>query len=176
MSSDEVEFRLETERLNLRRLTLADAGLMLAVWNDPAFLEHVGDRGIYTLPAAEDALKKGAFKLYEEFGYGPFRVALRQNDEAIGTCGLFRREGFDDADIGWSILPEYCGKGYAREAASAVLQYAWDTVGLTRLIAFISAENLPSIGLAKKLGLRYEGQTRLVGDDEDVCLYSVSHG
>jgi RimJ/RimL family protein N-acetyltransferase len=169
------DFRLETERLTMRRLTLDDAELMLAVWNDPAFVKYVGDRGVYTPEQAQETLKSGAFKLYEKYGYGPFRVALRQDDRAIGTCGLFRREGFDDPDIGWSVLPEYCGKGYAFEAAGAVLAYAWHGVGLRRLTAFISAQNTPSIGLAEKLGLRYEGMTRLIGDDEDVCLYSVSH-
>lgn len=169
------EFRLETSRLSMRRLTRADAELMLAIWNDPAFVEHVGDRGIYTLDQAQDAFTLGALKLYEQYGYGPFRVALRENDQAIGICGLFRREGHDDADIGWSILPAYCGNGYAYEAARAVQTYAWDEVGLTRLVAYISAQNSPSIGLAGKLGLRYEGVTRLVGDDEDVCLYSMSH-
>lgn len=170
------DFRLETDRLVLRRLTLADAELMLAVWNDPAFLEHVGDRGIRTVAQAQTTLADGAFRLYEEFGYGPYRVALRDQDLAVGTCGLFRREGFDDPDIGWSILPEHCGKGYAYEAASAVLAYAFAEIGLTRVVAFISAQNRPSIGLARKLGLRYEREARLVGDDEDVCLYSVSHG
>lgn len=173
MSNDEGEFGLETQRLSMRRLTLDDADLMLAVWNDPAFLEYVGNRGVYTRDEAQEALQSGAFKLYEEYGYGPFRVALRENDLAIGTCGLFRREGVDEPDIGWSILPEHCGNGYAYEAASAVQKFAWDEVGLTRLVAYISAQNLPSIGLARKLGLRHEGMTRLVGDDEDVCLYSM---
>lgn len=44
-----------------------------------------------------------------------------------------------------------------------------------RLTAFVSEQNTPSIGLAEKLGLRYEYMARLVGDDEDVCLYSMSH-
>ena len=66
--------------------------------------------------------------------------------------------------------------GYAYEAASAVLAYAFAEIGLTRVVAFISAQNRPSIGLARKLGLRYEREARLVGVDEDVCLYSVSHG
>jgi len=175
MTTDNTEFRLETSRLSMRRLTLADAELMLAVWNDPAFIEHVGDRGIYTLEQAQDALTEGALKLYEQYGYGPFRVALRENDQAIGTCGLFRREGYNDPDIGWSILPAFCGNGYAFEAACAVQTYAWEEVGLTRLVAYVSAQNKPSVGLARKLGLRHEGMTRLPGDDEDVCLYSMSH-
>ena len=169
------DFRLETKRLTMRRLTLDDAELMLAVWNDPHFVKYVGDRGVYTEEQAHDALRAGAFKLYEDFGYGPFRVALRDEDRAIGTCGLFRRQGFDDPDLGWAILPKFCGNGYAYEAASAVLAFAWQHVGLTRLTAFIDARNTPSIGLAHKLGLRYECVTRLVGDDEDVCLYSVRH-
>jgi ribosomal-protein-alanine N-acetyltransferase len=175
MTIDNFDFGLETSRLCLRRLKLADADLMLAVWNDPAFIEHVGDRGIYTIEQAQDTLTSGALKLYGQYGYGPFRVALRENDQAIGTCGLFRREGHADPDIGWSILPEFCGKGYAYEAARAVQKYAWDEVGLTRLVAYVSAQNIPSIGLARKLGLRYEGVTRLIGDDEDVCLYSMHH-
>ncbi|MGI9219688.1 MAG: GNAT family N-acetyltransferase [Woeseiaceae bacterium] len=171
----DTEFGLQTERLMLRRLTLEDADLMLAVWNDPAFLEHVGDRGIRTLEDAQNTLAMGAFQLYEKYGYGPFRVALRDDDQAIGTCGLFRREGFDGPDIGWSILPEYCGRGFAYEAALAVLKFGFEDVGLVRIAAFISAENTPSLGLAKKLGLRYEKMARLVGDDEDVCLYSMTH-
>ena len=171
----DTEFGLQTERLTLRRLTLEDADLMLAVWNDPAFLEHVGDRGIRTLEDAQRTLADGAFRLYEKYGYGPFRVALRDGDRPIGTCGLFRREGFDDPDIGWSVLPEHCGRGFAYEAAQAVLKFGFDDIGLTRITAFISAENTPSLGLAKKLGLRFEKMARLVGDDEDVCLYSMAH-
>ena len=175
MSSTSNEFGIETKRLSMRRLTLRDADLMLSVWNDPAFIKHVGDRGIYTVEQAQEALINGPFQLYEKYGYGPFRISLRENDRAIGICGLFRREGYDDPDIGWSTLPVYAGQGYAFEAASAVLNYAHDEVGLARVVAFITAENLPSVGLAKKLGLRYERMARLVGDDEDVCLYSVSN-
>ena len=175
MSDEQPEFGLQTERLDIRRLTLEDADLMLSVWNDPAFFKYVGDRGIRTIDDARVALQEGAFQLYESYGYGAFRVAIREDDQPIGTCGLFRREGFDDPDIGWSVLPEYCGKGFAYEAACAVRDFGFHEVGLTRLIAFISAENMPSIGLAKKLGLRYERMTRLVGDDEDVCLYSMTH-
>lgn len=176
MKETDTSPRLETDRLGMRWLTLDDAELMLAVWNDPAFIKHVGDRGVYTLEQAQEALQSGAFQLYKNYGYGPFRLTRRDTGEAVGICGLFRREGFDDPDIGWSVLPEYCGKGYAYEAASAVLDYAWRDVGLSRVTAFVDAKNTPSVGLAKKLGLTFECMARLVGDDEDVCLYSVGHG
>ena len=157
----------------MRWLTLADADMMLAVWNDPAFVQHVGDRGIRTVDQARDTLSKGAFKLYEDYGYGPYRIALADDDTEIGTCGLFRREGYEDPDVGYSILPEYCGRGYAYEAASAVLVYARDSLRLKRVTAFISPGNAASIGLAEKLGLGFERMARLAGEDEDVSLYSM---
>lgn len=157
----------------MRWLTPADADLMLAVWNDPAFIQHVGDRGIRTVDQANETLSEGAFKLYEDYGYGPYRVALTSDDTEIGTCGLFRREGFEDPDIGYSILPAYCGRGYAFEAASAVLGYARSDLRLPRITAFISPGNAASIGLAEKLGLRFERSVRLSGEDSDLSLYSM---
>ncbi len=73
------------------------------------------------------------------------------------------------------MLPEFGRRGYAYEAASAVLEYGQNELGLTRILAFISPENAPSIGLAEKIGLRFKRLTRLVGEDEYVGLYSVTN-
>ena len=102
--------QLETKRLSLRWLTLDDAELMLAVWNDPTFIRYVGDRQIRTMEAARTALVEGALKLFSDYGYGPFRLALISDDTPIGVCGLFRRLGLDEPDIGFAILPEYWRK------------------------------------------------------------------
>ena len=93
---------VDTERLRLRSLTLDDSELMLAVWNDPAFVRFVGDRGIRTTDEARVAMQKGALHLYEEFGYGPYRMSLKDSDTAVGICGLFRRDGLDEPDIGYA--------------------------------------------------------------------------
>ncbi len=103
---------LQTERLSLRELTLDDAELMLSVWNDPAFIRHVGDRGIRTVDQAHEAMQNGVLKLYEDYGYGPYRVALKDSDIAIGICGLFRRDDLDIPDLGYSTLPNHCGQGF----------------------------------------------------------------
>ena len=165
---------LETQRLDLRWLTPGDAGLMLAIWNDPGFLEHVGDRGIRTVDEAERALIEGPLRLYREHGYGPYRLSLRGTDTAIGICGLFRRDGLDDPDIGFALLPEYCGKGYAEEAARAVVAHARDGLGLTRLTAIVSPGNAASIRLIRNIGLDFERMHRMPADSEDVALYSVA--
>ena len=164
---------LETERLQLRWLTLDDAPLMLAIWNDPAFIRHVGDRGIRTVEEARAGMVTGAMQLYEKYGYGPYRVAHKDDDTAIGICGLFRRDSLDEPDIGYGVLPEYCGKGYAYEASRAVMEFARSDLALARLIAIISPNNEPSIGLIRKLGLRFERMHRMQEDEDEVCIYGV---
>ncbi|MCK5326299.1 MAG: GNAT family N-acetyltransferase, partial [Woeseiaceae bacterium] len=84
---------VDTERLELRWLTLDDAPMMLAVWNDPAFMQFVGDRGVRTLEEAQLSLQTGPMNLYVEHGYGPFRVIRRIDGASMGICGLFRRDG-----------------------------------------------------------------------------------
>ncbi len=165
---------LESDRLTLHEMTLGDAGLMLAIWNDPAFVRHVGDRGIRTNEAAEEAMRQGILRLYEDYGYGPFRIALKDSGEAIGISGLFRRDGLDDPDIGYATLPDYCGKGYAYEAACAVIEHAKTVLGLERLIAIISPENAASIRLIGKLGFEFERMHRMPDDDHEVGIYGKS--
>jgi RimJ/RimL family protein N-acetyltransferase len=162
-----------TERLELRWFATADAALMLGVWNDPAFMRYVGDRGIRTLPEAEAALEAGILAMYREKGYGPYRVAIRERDEPIGICGLFKRDYLDDPDIGFGLLPEYCRSGYAYEASRAVLDDARDGLGLSRVTAIVSPENVASIGLIEKLGMHRVELLRPPGEDKEVLLYAV---
>ena len=166
-------FRLETERLELTRLTLEDAPLMLAVWNDPAFIRYVGDRGIRTLKEARGALRDGALKLYADYGFGPYRMVRKTDGVNVGICGLFRRDGLADADIGFSTLPQYCGKGFGYEAACAVIEHARVDACLSRLTALVSPENTASVRLIEKLGLIFEKMIRMPGEDSDVCLYAM---
>jgi RimJ/RimL family protein N-acetyltransferase len=164
---------LNTERLELRWLTLEDTPLMLAVWNDPAFIRYVADRGIRTLEQAREAVEAGPLRLYAEYGYGPFRLRRREDGMDFGICGLFRRAGLDEADIGFAVLPEFCGQGFGFEASAAVLEHARDALGLPCVTAIVSPQNEASIGLLEKLGLHYERQVRMPGDDHDVSLYRI---
>ncbi len=164
---------LTTPRLHLRWMTADDADLLLAIWNDPAFILHVGDRGVRTLEEAVDAFRAGPQQLYRDYGYGPYRVALRDTGRAIGICGLFRRDGLPDPDIGFAFLPPYVGRGYGGEAARAVAGHARDTLELPRLTAIVSPGNAPSIALIEKLGLRFERMIRLSGSETDSSLYAI---
>ena len=158
----------------MRPVTTDDADLMLAIWNDPAFIRNVADRGIRTREQAHDAIVAGAQKLFADFGYGPYCLTLKSNGSLIGICGLFRRDNLPDADIGFSLLPDYRGQGYAGEAAAEIVRHAREDLGIRTLTALVSPENRPSIGLIEKLGLRFERSVTMPGDDEEISLYSMT--
>ncbi|NNF40325.1 MAG: GNAT family N-acetyltransferase [Woeseiaceae bacterium] len=164
---------LETRRLTLRRITLDDAGFMLSIWNDPAFVRYVGDRGIRNEEEAAAAIAQSAFTLYENYGYGPYCMTRKADGVQVGICGLFRRDNLDDPDIGFAVLPPYCGNGLASEAANAVVQHARD-LGIARLTAIVSPQNAASIGLIEKLGLTFERAVTMPGDDEAISLYGMT--
>jgi len=166
------DWLIETERLRLRPVTVDDTELMLAIWNDPAFIRNVSDRGIRTVEQARDAIESGAQKLFEDYGYGPYCMSLKSDGTMIGICGLFKRDNLEDPDIGFGVLPDYCGKGYAGEAATAVVDFARNELGIAVLTAIVSPTNAPSIGLIKKLGLTFDQMITMPGDDDAICLYS----
>lgn len=170
------DWRLETERLILRRVTIDDADLMLAIWTDPDFVRHVGDRGIRTIEQAREAVRSGPLQLYADYGYGPYVLVQKSEGARAGICGLFRREHLEYPDIGFALLPEYCGRGLASEAAAAVLAHARDDLALDVITAIVSPENASSISLIRKLGLDFSGMITMPGDAEEICLYRANLG
>lgn len=160
-----------TPRLALRRLTLADAPFMLALLNEPSFHTFIGDRGVRTVEDAELYLRNGALASYVTHGFGLYLVTLRESGTAIGICGLIRREGLDDPDIGFAYQPAFWGQGFGDEAAQGVLQHARHELGLPRVAAITNPDNVRSIRLLEKLGLKFVRQLQLSADASVVSLY-----
>jgi RimJ/RimL family protein N-acetyltransferase len=157
----------------MRRLTLQDTAFMLDVWNDPAFIRHVGDRGMRTTEQAETALRDGVLRLYDDYGYGPFCMVLRDSAMPVGICGLFRRDNLEHPDVGFAVLPEFRGEGLAGEAAVAVIEHARDALGLHVLMAIVAPDNDASVNLIEKLGFSFERGITMPGDDEQIRLYRM---
>jgi RimJ/RimL family protein N-acetyltransferase len=162
---------IRTERLVLRRLTTEDAELILELVNDPDWLLYIGDRGVRSLQDARDYLLRGPIDMYARLGFGLFRVELRESGVPIGICGLIKRDALEDVDVGSALLPRFRSRGYAREAAAATLEYGRETLGLARIVAIVSPENHPSMGLLRKLGMGPERKIRLAEDADEVCLF-----
>ncbi len=164
---------LETERLNLRQLTNDDAPFILGLLNEPSFIQNIGDRKVRTVEDARSYILNGPVKSYEKHGFGLYLVTLIETNESIGMCGLIKREGLEDVDIGYALLPKFWSKGYAVEAARATKEYAKDVIGLKRLVAIVDPANEGSIRVLEKIGLRYEKMIRLSADDIELKLFGV---
>ena len=167
----------ETGRMILRRLTVDDAAFMRRLVNEPSWLEFIGDRGVRTEADAREYLRAGAIASYERHGFGLWAVVLRGGTESpIGICGLVKRDFLEDVDLGFAFLPECWGRGFAREAAAAVLDLARSHFGLRRVVAITVPANRRSIALLETIGFTFEKTVNHPGDKAEVFLYSYSHG
>jgi [ribosomal protein S5]-alanine N-acetyltransferase len=164
---------LETERLTLREMHPGDAEFILELLNEPSFIQNIGDRKVRTIEDATSYILNGPVKSYEKNGFGLYLVALKETNESIGMCGLIRRDGLEDVDIGYALLPKFWSKGYAVEAARAVKEHAKNVIGLKRIVAIVDPANEGSIRVLQKIGLHYEKMVRLSADDIDLKLFGA---
>jgi RimJ/RimL family protein N-acetyltransferase len=164
---------LETDRLVVRQLTLDDAAFILELVNDPDWLRFIGDRGVRTLDDARNYLRNGPLAMYERVGFGLYLVERKSDGVSLGMCGLIKREGLDDVDIGFAYLPQFRAQGHAFEAASATLAYGRQTFDLKRIVAITSLDNDRSIQLLGKLGFTFEKIIQLSDGGEELKLFAV---
>ncbi len=164
----------ETERLILRELTVADAPFILELVNEPAWIEFIGDKGVRNLGDAENYIISGPQKSYSANGFGLWLVQLKDTHIPIGMCGLIKRDALEHVDIGFAFLAVHNGKGYGFEAATAVLEHAKNKIGLKHILAITNQDNVRSIRLLEKLGLKFERLITMPGDAKPIRLMGAS--
>jgi [ribosomal protein S5]-alanine N-acetyltransferase len=165
---------IETPRLSIRHLGSGDEPFILELLNQASFISNIGDRGVRTLGDATEYIRKGPATSYEKFGFGLFHVALKDSGTPIGICGLLKRDSLDDVDIGFAYLERYWGQGYALEAARAVMDFGWRTVGLKRIVAITATHNEASMRLLEKLGMQFERVIQFPGTAGDTNLFGIT--
>jgi len=163
---------LETKRLQLRRLTLEDARFILELLNEPSFLQNIGDKKVRSLEDARSYLLNGPISSYRRYNYGLYAVERKEPRAVMGICGLVRRDGLEDTDLGFAFLPPFWGKGYAVEAASAIMTQAREEIGLRQIVAITIPDNHRSIRVLEKVGLRFQKIIRLSEEGAALRLYS----
>lgn len=144
---------LETERLYIREFAYDDAAFIIALVNNPTWLEFIGDRNVTNLDDAHRYMRDKIMYLYQYYGYGPWLLEDKHTREPIGMCGLINRDFLTDTDIGYALLPAYTGKGLAFEAARAVLDYGYEVLRLPKIVAITLPTNYASIKLLGRLGM-----------------------
>jgi RimJ/RimL family protein N-acetyltransferase len=165
---------LLTERLRMRRSVPEDADAISAYRSDPDVHRYQGwgDTGPEGVRAAIEEMMGRAPG--EPGGWVQLTVEDRTTGRLIGDVGISPAEHHDGViKIGYTIAPEFQGAGYATEAVRALIDYAFDVLGVDIVRAYASAENAPSIRVAEKSGLRL--MERFEGVDDGVKWTGVRY-
>jgi len=161
----------QTNRLQLRHIIQSDAEFLFDLYNQPAFIEHIGDRGVSSLAKARQFVDS-VLANYEKHGFWLYMVEDRLTGEPVVINGLVKRDYLDAPDIGFAISEAYWGQGYAYESSLAVLDHARH-LKLEKLLAIISPANIASIQLIEKLGFDFVEQEQLTPEEQAVNLYRI---
>lgn len=162
---------LNTNRLILREAEPTDNQFFFDLLNSPKWLQYIGDRGIKTLKNAENYIKDKLIYSYRSHGYGLYVYELKESHMPIGICGFIKRDYLDSEDIGFALLPEHERKGYTFEISIAVLDYGKKNLGITKVYAITSKNNIASQKLLKKLGFNFKSYINEPDTNEEISLY-----
>jgi RimJ/RimL family protein N-acetyltransferase len=162
---------IETPRLIFRKFTLNDLDQLAPILGDPEVMKF-SVKGVKTKEETKEFIN-WMLSLYEKYGFGLYAVIYKENKQLIGFCGLlvwfFDNE--PEIEIGYRFAKEFWEQGLGTEAATAVRDYAWKNLDTNRLICVIEPENIRSINVAKKLGMKHERDTIFMS--LDVSIYSI---
>lgn len=146
---------LETERLFLREMTMGDFDSLYAVLADPEIMQH------YPYSFDEERVRSWIernMKRYTDDGFGLWAVCLKDTGEMIGDCGLTLQniDGQMLPEIGYHIRRDKQRKGYAKEAAMAVRDWAFGNTEYPALYSYCKYTNVGSFKTAESIGMHFE--------------------
>lgn len=134
-------------------------------------MQFVGDGDAWSRDRTRQWIDQ-AIETSQTFGYCLWPLIQRESSTLIGFCGF--RPAQDAAEIGWRLARDCWGRGFATEAARAVLKHGLETLGFHRIIAHVQSPNLPSIRVCEKLGLQHE--SNFLRNGRDIRVYSINNG
>lgn len=161
---------LETERLLVRETVEADVDDFYRIYDD-------AEAACYLDPLCPDRecerarVRDYMDHVYAFYGFGIWTVLLKATNEIIGRAGISYREGCGDPELGFVIERACRRRGYATEVCRAILDYAADTLGFGRILAFVRPENTSSVRVCEHLGMVPDGTGRIRGVEHIRYLY-----
>ena len=162
------------QRLILRPFRLSDTDAMYRVFGDAAVMRF--GYGVQSKEWVRDWLRFRILEYKEQARSNVWVVVEKANSVVIGYCGLFYIPDISDSpetEIGYRFIRGYWGQGYATEAAFAVRDYTFNQLGIVRLIAMIDPNNIASLRVAVKLGMRYEKDIEFKGYTHPDHVYVI---
>lgn len=164
---------LETSRLYTRFLTPEDVSVWKRFFKDEDAIAFLIDDGFNTYEEKATHWMYRQLQRYKDNRYGLQALIHRQTNEFIGQCGLLLQEvdGIIETEVGYHILKQYWGQGFAPEAARCFIRFAFDNNLSNSVISIIDRNNVKSQRVAEKNGLKREKQTRW--NNREVYIYRI---
>jgi [ribosomal protein S5]-alanine N-acetyltransferase len=147
---------LETERLVLRAVSVDEVDSLHRISNEPDVRLYLWD-GEQVSEATIKALVAKSDRTFSEEKIGVFGVRMRTSEDLLGFCGFVRLAGMEEPELWYELTEEVWGRGLATEAAWDCVRYAFEEVGMERVIAGADAPNTASLRVIEKLGMKYLG-------------------
>jgi ribosomal-protein-alanine N-acetyltransferase len=144
----------ETPRLWLRQFTLDDASLLVALNSNPQVLKYLHEPLLTTEEQALHVLENIILPQYKN-KLGRWAIYIKETGEFIGWCGLKYLADRDETDLGYRLMQQYWGKGYAYEAAKHTLDYGFNHLHLNTIVGRAHIENTASLKILEKIGMHY---------------------
>ncbi|MFY2563218.1 GNAT family N-acetyltransferase [Corallococcus terminator] len=158
---------LQTARLILRPTAREDFEGFVALMADPESSRHIGGLQPRSVVWRAMCSMAGSWTLQ---GFGMFSVLERSTGRWVGRVGPWQPEGWPGTEVGWALLRDAWGKGYATEAASAAMDWACDHLGWTDIIHSIAPDNVGSQEVARRLGATLRGPGKLPAPMESTIV------
>jgi RimJ/RimL family protein N-acetyltransferase len=152
---------LITKRLLLRPFSLEDAKDIFELNGDPEVLKYTGDQPFSSIAEARKFIL--SYNHFDKWERGRFGVFLRENNAFIGWCGLKYHEDTGETDLGYRFKKQFWGKGYGTEAAAFALKDGFERLHLKRIYAEAYSENIGSIRIMEKVGMKFLKFTSFYG-------------
>lgn len=165
---------LTTPRLTLRPIRNEDVSAYLEIWSDPEFTRYIGGGS----PPSPDGIwhaMASNIGCWALAGVGPWSVIENASGDLVGRAGLWDEPGWPGVEAVWFLGRPWWGRGYATEAAKAAITWVFDArPDLREVVSTIVPANVPSIRVARRLGMRLARTEFLHGSDHDV--FAISRG
>lgn len=153
----------ETEHLFFRPLTLSDLDDLATLYADAEAMRFLG--GTRSKDEVQYILKKYIHE-YEMYGHSFFATIQKSDQRFIGQCGLLNQEVEErpEVELAYILAPEYWQRGLALEGIAALKNYGLQQLGFPRIVSLIPPDNVASIHIAEKIGMRYEHDVEQWGE------------
>lgn len=149
-----MSFTIHTHRLLIREINpVLDAQAMFELNADPLIMQNTGDAPFESVGAAQQFFEAYKNKDYKIYGFGRWAVVLKETNEVMGWCGL--KQNPEYVDLGYRLIGRFRGYGYATEAAKASLDYGFEQLKMTEIIAKAKKGNSDSIKVMQKIGMLF---------------------